>query len=121
MFREPPFRLFSPALKILALVLVMIVVFFVVLALGVALSLPFFGTGLLDRLASVSDYSDPQTIGALKYFQIVNQVGVFILPAILFVILTDDNFRGYLSLDRRMGRFSAIMGAILLVVSMPFV
>jgi len=121
MFREPPFRNFSPSLKILALITVMIVTFLVLLALGVALSIPFFGRGLLDDLAAVSDYSNPETIFALKYFQIVNQLGVLIAPAILFVILTDDNLTGYLKLDGGFKRFSTIFGFIVLIVSLPFI
>jgi uncharacterized protein len=101
--------------------MIMIVTFLVVLAIGVALSLLFFGPGLLENLAALSDYSDPHMVIALKYFQIVNQVGVFIAPAILFVILTDDNFRGYLSLDRGLKKFSIFFGFIVLVVSLPFI
>lgn len=99
----------------------MIVTFLVVLAVGVALSIPFFGPGLLDNIAALSDYSDPQTVNALKYFQIVNQLGVFVVPAILFVILTDDNISGYLNLDKGSRQFSVIFGFIVLVVSLPFI
>jgi len=121
MFQEPPFYRLSPPLRILALIMVMIVTFLVVLALGVALSIPFFGRGLLDNLAALTDYSVPRTIFALKYFQVVNQIGVFIAPAILFVILTDDNFLGYLRLDRGNKRFSVIFGFMVLIVSLPFI
>ena len=101
--------------------MVMIVTFLVVLALGVALSIPFFGRGLLDDIAALSDYSNPDTVLAIKYFQIVNQIGVFIAPAILFVILTDDNYFRYLRLDNGLRRFSIIFGFIVLVVSLPFI
>jgi uncharacterized protein len=121
MFREPPFKSLTPGVKILALIMVMIITFLVVLAVGVAFSIPFFGLDILDKIAAISDYSDPQTIFALKYFQIVNQLGVFIVPAILFVILTDDNFRGYLSLDKGIKRFSTLFGFIVLTVSLPFI
>ncbi|MFA4863094.1 MAG: CPBP family intramembrane glutamic endopeptidase, partial [Bacteroidales bacterium] len=121
MFREPPFRNLPPYLKILALIMVMIITFLVVLALGVAISIPFFGRSLFEGIAAVSDYSDPQTVFALKYFQIVNQVGVFIAPAIIFVILTDDYYSRYLNLDNRIRLLSIIFGFILLWVSMPFI
>jgi len=121
MFREPPFQNLSPSLKILALITVMIVIFLVVLALGVALSIPFFGRGFLDNISAFSDYTDLRTLHALKYFQIVNQIGIFIVPAILFVMLTDDNFSGYLKLDNGIKRFSIIFGFIVLVVSLPFI
>lgn len=121
MFREPPFRNLPPYLKILVLIMVMIITFLLVLALGVAISIPFFGRSLFEGIASFSDYSDPQTVFALKYFQIVNQVGVFIAPAIIFVILTDDYYSRYLNLDSGIRRLSIIFGFILLLVSLPFI
>jgi uncharacterized protein len=121
MFREPPFRDLPPYLKILALIMVMVITFLIVLAAGVAISLPFFGRGFFENIAALSDFSDPQTVVALKYFQIVNQVGVFIAPAIIFVILTDDYFSSYLNLDKGLGRLSIIFGFILLLVSLPFI
>jgi membrane protease YdiL (CAAX protease family) len=121
MFREPPFRNLTPFAKIMALIMLMIVTFLVVLAFGMGISIPFFGKGLFDTLSNITDYSDPRTVFALKYFQIVNQIGVFIAPAILFVILTDDDFYGYLDLKGRTRRLSIIFGFILLIVSMPFI
>jgi hypothetical protein len=94
MFREPPFRQLKPYLKIMALIMIMILTFLIVLAFGVALSIPLFGRDILDTIASASDYSDPKIIAALKYFQMVNQVGVFIAPAVILVILTEDNLKG---------------------------
>ena len=101
--------------------MVMIITFLVVLAFGVALSIPFFGRGLLDDIAALQDYSNPQNVFALKYFQIVNQLGVFVIPAFLFVILTDDNIPGYLSFDKGPRLFSPVFGFIVLVVSLPFI
>jgi uncharacterized protein len=92
-----------------------------VLALGVAISIPFFGRDLLDDIAAFSDITNQQTLFALKYFQIVNQLGVFIIPAILFVILTDDHFTMYLKLDGGFKKFSTFFGFIVLVVSLPFI
>jgi membrane protease YdiL (CAAX protease family) len=121
MFRQPPFQYFSPSLKILALILVMIITFLVVLAFGVALSIPFFGRGLLDEMALNSDYTNSRTVFALKYFQIINQVGLFIVPSILFVILTDDHFSGYLGLNKGMKRFSIFFGFVAIAVALPFI
>lgn len=121
MFREPPFQHLSPGVKILALVMVMILTFLVVLAFGFALSIPFFGWDMLSNIASLTDYSDPVTVSALKYFQIVNQVGVFIAPAFLFVILTSDNLRRYLNFNRGVKRFSIFFGFLVLAVSLPFI
>ena len=121
MFRQPPFQQLSPGVKVLALIMVVIVTFMVVLAFGVGLSIPFFGKGILDKIAVVTEYSDLNTIRALKYFQIVNQIGVFIAPAILFVILTDNNLFNYLKLDTGVKRFSTFFGFLVIILSLPFI
>lgn len=121
MLHEPPFGQFPPYLKILALIMVMIITFLVVLALGVGISLPFFGKGLITGPEAFTDYSDPKTVSMLKYLQVVNQFGAFILPAIIFVILTDNNFTGYLKISSGPRRFSMLLGCVLLVVSLPFI
>jgi uncharacterized protein len=121
MFREPPFREMKPYVKIMGLILVMILSFLVVLAFGVGLSIPFFGKNLLAGPDAFSNYSDPRTIAMLKYLQIINQLGAFIIPAFLFVFLTDDDFKGYLKLDSRFKRFGLIFGIVLLFVSLPFI
>ncbi len=120
MFREPPFRNFPPYLKIISLLLVIVITFLFVLALGAGLSIPFFGKGILESISQNSDFSDPRAIMGLKYFQIVNQIGVFVLPAIIFVILTDDSFGGYMKLKGKMHTFSLIFGIVLIFVSLPF-
>ena len=121
MFREPPFRDFSPFMKLLALIMVMIITFLLFLALGVGISIPIFGKGFLEGASAFMDYTDPKTVAMLKYLQIVNQLGVFIVPAMMFVALTDDNYSGYLQLNGNFRRFSLILGIILLFVSLPFV
>jgi uncharacterized protein len=121
MFREPPFRHFSPFLKILALTMLMIITFLFFMAIGVAISLLAFGRDALDNIAIITDYTNPRTIAELKYFQIVNQMGVFIVPAILFVILTDDHPGNYLGMDGRIGKTGTILGCVVLFISLPFI
>jgi uncharacterized protein len=121
MFREPPFRHFSPFLKILALIMLMIIIFLFFMAIGAAASLLIFGRGALDNLALLTDYTNPRTVAELKFFQIVNQMGVFIVPAFIFVIFTDDHIGHYLGLDVKVGRISTLLGFIVLIVSLPFI
>jgi len=121
MFLEPPFRNLSPYLKILALIVVIISSFLVFMAMGIGISIPLFGRGILDSITQDIHYSEPKTVMALKFFQIINQLGVFVIPAIIFVILTDDHFMEYLKLKGRADRLSLILGPILIIVSLPFV
>lgn len=55
--------------------MVMIITFLVVLALGVAFSIPFLGKHFLDSMALLTDYSDPRTIAGLKYSRLSTSLG----------------------------------------------
>jgi membrane protease YdiL (CAAX protease family) len=119
MFRQPPFRDLSPYLKLLSLLLVVISTGFLVMAVSTGLAIPLFGKNVLNVISEAGDYSDPATITALKYFQVVNQLGIFVLPAILFVLLTDNDIPGYLKLRDGWHRMAILYGTILILVSLP--
>jgi uncharacterized protein len=119
MFRQPPFRDFSPYLKLLSLLLVVLSTGLLVLAVGTGLAIPLFGKGVLNAISQAGDYTDSGTIVALKYFQLVNQLGIFVLPAILFVLMTDNDIPGYLKLRGDWHRMAILYGTILILVSLP--
>jgi membrane protease YdiL (CAAX protease family) len=121
MLREPPLQDFPPYLKMLSLIAIVICSFLVVLIIGIGLAMPFYGLGVVDKLSTSADTLDKEGIGLLKYFQIVNQVGVFILPTVIFVILTDTDFGGYLKLDRTPRKLSLLLGTVVIFITLPFI
>jgi membrane protease YdiL (CAAX protease family) len=121
MLRQPPFRDFPPYLKILSLLLVVVSTALLVMAVGLGLAILFFGKDILSEISNPASYSDHVTVIALRYFQIVNQFGVFILPALIFVLLTDNDIPGYLKLRGGWHRMSIVQGIVLLLVSLPVV
>jgi membrane protease YdiL (CAAX protease family) len=121
MLYQPPFRKFPPFVKLLSLLLVVISIGLMVMAIGFGLGIIIFGKDILTVLTDASDFSDPNTVIALKYFQVINQFGVFILPAIIFVLLTDNDLFGYLRLRGEWHRLSLVYGFVLILVSLPFI
>ena len=121
MLRQPPFREFPPYLKLLSLLLVIISTALLVMVVGTGLAIVIFGKDILTIVSESANYSEPGTIVALKYFQVVNQFGVFILPAMIFVMLTDNDIMGYLKLRGGWHRVTLVQGIILILVSLPFI
>lgn len=119
MFRQPPFRDFPPYLKLLSLTLLVLSIGLMVMAIGAGLAILIFGAGVLDAISQAANYTEPSTVVALKFFQIVNQFGVFILPALVFVLLTDNDIPGYLSLKGGWHRMAVFYGTVLIFVSLP--
>jgi membrane protease YdiL (CAAX protease family) len=119
MFRQPPFRDFPPYMKLLSLVLVILCTGLLMLAVGTGLAILFFGKDVMNMISEAGNYSDPTTVAALKYFQVVNQLGIFVLPAVLFVLLTDNDLSGYLRIRGSWHKGSIIFGTLLILVSLP--
>lgn len=75
MLRESPV---SQQILFTALVIVICGITF--MGLGFAGSLMIFGTGINGIQSALSDLSSPQSLSILKYFQVVQSFGLFIIP-----------------------------------------
>ena len=76
--------------------------------MGILLAVPFYGTGVLDTLVDAGESFGRENIALLKYFQIVNQLGVFFIPVFLFSFLTTGSPGGYLQMKRYPTVFSVV-------------
>ncbi len=121
MMQEPPLNSFSAPLKILSLIIIMIASFLLVFLIGFVIAIPIFGLDMLESVSRVFDSDDFSGIAALKYFQVVNQIGVFIVPAFLFAFLTRGNVAIYLKLDRKPSFWIFISGLLVIFFSLPFI
>jgi len=116
---QPMFKQLSPFLKILLLILVILVSLLFINIIGLVIAIPIFGISISEIGSNLSNYTNPELIPLLKYFQILNQFGLFIIPVIAFVLLTERKFWKYLSLATRPGIGLLIVGSLILVSSIP--
>ncbi|MEI6577129.1 MAG: CPBP family intramembrane glutamic endopeptidase [Bacteroidota bacterium] len=70
------------------------------MVLGIILAVPFWGMEVATFLNN-ADYSNPSYLAFIKYFQIVSQLGIFIIPTILFALLSGEGLTKYLRLQVR--------------------
>ncbi len=87
--------------------------------LGVLILLVLHGPGGLSAIADVSSYADPAVVTELKLVQIINQVFGLLLPAAIFVLLTDTNYRKYFSAKKSYMTYLLVLSAIFMLVSQP--
>lgn len=76
----------------------------------------FFGVDL----QSFGDYSNPQVIEGLKFFQLLSAIGVFIVPPILFGWIVYRKPIASLSLKTFSTPIHWLLVLVLMVVAMPF-
>lgn len=122
MFEFLPFLKNKPyRIRALVLILLIAVSLLLTMVLGIVLALPFFGISIFEQFNTLNDYSSKSTIHFLKYFQVVNQIGFFILPAIFYAYLVNRNPVNYLKLNTKINVAYFFVAAILIVVSIPAV
>ncbi|MEA1898045.1 MAG: type II CAAX endopeptidase family protein [Bacteroidota bacterium] len=76
-----------PFSKILLSVIISLVCLFIVSILGFVLALLIFDIEMSQIAVSVADPMNPANLSLLKYLQILQGMGLFILPALLIAIL----------------------------------
>jgi uncharacterized protein len=78
MLRESPV-----SQQILLAALVILISGIIVMGIGFVAGLMIFGTGIEGIQAALVDFSSPQSIAILKYFQVVQSFGLFIIPPVI--------------------------------------
>jgi len=108
----------SPPVKILLLVLLISVLLLISSILAVLLAFPIFGLGM-DDMVQILTYPDSSNIGVVKFFQIVESVFIFLVPALLAAWLFSENTVNYLRADARPSGITLLLVLCSLGMSIP--
>ena len=100
---------------------VILVIFFSFMLLSMLLAMPLFGTDSLLQITGIADLSDPESIRVLKYFQITQSFGLFIVPYLVLAWLFHGHVAEYLLLNKKSASPSVLMVVALVFFSLPFV
>jgi hypothetical protein len=71
------------------------------------------------NIPTLTDLSDPESIRLLKYFQVVQSIGLFIVPPVVLAWLFHGQIAEYLLLNKKSTSTSIFLVAILVVFSLP--
>jgi membrane protease YdiL (CAAX protease family) len=104
---------FGTLLLIIAISMVLLMV------IGFLIAIPFYGIGFIKEFGTTNDLSNQTIVGFLKYFQVINQIGVFVLPAIAFAYLEKKNVGNYLLINSKPQITSLIISILLIIASVP--
>lgn len=120
MDKHPIFYYLTPFSKLLILILLVFSSFMVVSSLGLVLGIPFFGRDIFAQLQTL-DYNDPVQLPLLKYLQILSQVGIFVIPPLVFAYLVNRNVSSHLLADSSPDLLTALLVISLIFLSLPFI
>lgn len=110
--KQHPFWQFIIFLSIVAVSLIVISI------LGGLLLIPIYDVNILLP-GALNNLDDPNTLAAVKMFQLINAFSVFIIPPVVFAFLVTKKKAAYLQLNQIPTFSSLIMVAIVMVAAMP--
>ncbi|MCG6187516.1 CPBP family intramembrane glutamic endopeptidase [Maribellus maritimus] len=113
------FRGMKPFPQLMFSIFVVVVSFLAFFVLSLIIAVPVFGIDSVLNMPGVNDLNNPQSITILKYFQIVQSLGLFIVPPIILGWLYLGNISEYLFLNKSTTLSSALIVLILMFIATP--
>jgi len=110
----------SPVSKIVFTVILVLVSFIIFAFAGALVAIPLFDVNIFTNPDVLNDYSSIENINTIKFFQIIQSIGLFIVPAIIAGYFFHGNLK-YLGVLMRPGLFSVIMACVIIITAQPFI
>ncbi|MFO7924850.1 MAG: CPBP family intramembrane glutamic endopeptidase [Bacteroidales bacterium] len=95
--------------------------FLVTLVGGLFLAIPLFDMGFMDLVDSLSNIAHPDYINLFKYFQIIQSIGLFVIPPFILGWFFGGNAFKYLDLNKGVGWRTIILTTVLMLAAIPII
>lgn len=80
-----------------------------------------FGLDVLSHPELLTNFSNPESIGALKFMQFMNSTGIFVFPVLAFAYLTSERTLKFLSLDIKPSIRQLVITILIMIASVPLI
>lgn len=114
-------RNMRPGSQLLFTGFVVLVSFFIIQLLASLVVIPIYGFSRVSGMLGGLDFADPGTVNMLKYFQVVQSVGLFIVPSVLVARFLYPRWTSYLYLTTKPSLRNAFWVIILVIIINPFI
>jgi membrane protease YdiL (CAAX protease family) len=111
----------KPFSQLMFALFVMVVSVLFLMITGTLIAIPFVGLNSLTNSMSPSGISSPESINFLKYFQVLQSIGLFVVPPFILAWLYQGNIADYLQLNRKTRPQNYIFAALTLLIVIPFI
>jgi len=117
-FRQGFIRM-SPPAKILLLIFLVLGFLLISSILGILMAMPIFRMNMAEIYQVLSN-PDAENLGLVKYFQIIQSVFLFLVPALIAAWLYSEHLPQYLQADKKPGALSLLLVMLTLMLAIPF-
>ncbi len=118
--KEPYFEHAHPVVKLLFLFFIILVSFFIVLSVGIVLAIPLFQVNLLS-IKEALNINNPENIAFIKYMQLVQHIGIFILPPFIVAFIFSKQTKKYLHFKGLPEPQLFLFGILTIIFALPFI
>ena len=115
------FRDMKPFPQLMFSLFVILVSFLGFMLISIIVAIPFFGLNSLMNLPSLNEMTNPDSIKILKYFQVVQAIGLFIVPPFILGRLYFGQVSQYLYLNKSFNSASILLVFVLMFFIGPFI
>lgn len=119
--KPPLLSSLTPFTRLIFIVLLIISAYALTFLLGLLLLQPLFGMSVTTVMGSLTDYEDRQMVRVLEFFQILQSIGLFIIPPILAGYFFGRGPVNYMNLNATIKSSFFLLTFFLLIVSLPLI
>ena len=110
----------TPSFQFFFAIFIVLVVFLLSLIVGIAIAIPIFELDI-SILATYFNFDNPENISIIKYFQGLQTIALFILPAFAIAYVFSEKADDYLSLNTKTSVNSVLLVLLTIITALPFV
>ncbi len=111
----------SPLAKLFFVILLVISGFILFFVAGILLAIPLFHVNLMTDMTILTDFANPDSVTLLKFFQIIQSIGFFIIPSILAGWFFYGNAGDYLKMNRSPRPLTILIVTLIMFASLPMI
>lgn len=115
------FRGMKPFAQLMFALFVMVASVFLFMVVGMIVALPFYGTGSLMNILTEANLNSQEGVNLLKYFQVVQSIGLFVAPPFVLGWLYHGNISEYLKINRSTDTQSFLLASVSLLAVVPLI
>jgi len=119
--KTPLLHALNPFSRIIFSVLLVITCFFVMFVTGLLVAMPLFGVTMTETMTLLADSTNPKAITLLKYFQIIQEFGFFIIPPLLAALFFAVRPFHYLKLNNPSRWQAWILIIVIMISTLPVI
>ena len=115
------FRGMKPFPQLMFSLFVMVVSVMIFMVVGIIVAIPFFGLESLMSFLSETGMNSPEALGFMKYFQVIQSIGLFVFPPFVLAWLYHGNIKEYLMIDRTTTLSSYLYATLVILMLIPLI